>query len=294
MNPYLAIVTAAVIFGSSGVFIKTLALPVSTLTFFRMAVPFTAVTVFFALRKKPFPSLKDPTMLLASLLNAARLFFYFAGYAYGTISTTVILLFTWPVFAAFFSRLFLGERLTLRRLVLFGTTVAGVVLITVNQILNLPGRRFAGSVFILASALIYSLTIVMFKKRSTVYDPLETLWFQNGFGTFAFLPFLFFNRPVPLPWQVGMASIYAALIGVLGFGLFFFGLRRIEASSASFLTYIELVSGVAFGVILFHEELSFAVLAGGSLILGSALALTRCARDRHITSQISHKTIIKP
>jgi drug/metabolite transporter (DMT)-like permease len=274
MRHYLSIILAAVIFGSSGVFIKTLGLPVSSLTFFRMAVPLTVVSALFLIRGK-FPDVRDPSMLLASFLNAVRLFFYFAGYAYGNISTTVILLYTWPVFATFWSVLFLGERLSPQRLVLFAATFSGVILITLNQTLSMADHRFAGTVYILLSAFIYSMTIAIFKKESPRYTPLETLWFQNLLGSFAFLPFLMMHRPLPALWQTGLACSYGGLIGVLGFGLFFFGLRNVEASRASFLTYVEVVSGICFGMVFFHERLSWNIVIGGSLVLLSALALSR-------------------
>ncbi len=275
MAHYLSIITAAVIFGSSGVFIKTAGLPATSMAFFRMVVPFVLMSLFFLFRRKPFPSMKDRFMLLGSLLNAVRLFFYFAGYAYGNISTTVILLYTWPVFATFWSCLFLGERLSLSRLVLFAATLAGVALITLGQVRSLSDQGVTGVVFILLAAFVYSMTIVIFKKKSLAYDPFETLWFQNMIGVFAFLPFFLMNRPWPMPWQGGIAAAYGGLVGVLGFGLFFTGLRKIEASRASFLTYIEVVSGIFFGVVFFHERLSWNIAVGGSLVLLSALTLSR-------------------
>ena len=275
MSHYLSIIAAAIIFGSSGVFIKTVHLPVTTLSFFRMVTPFALMTVLFLFRKKPFPRFNDKFMILGSLLNAIRMLFYFAGYAYGNISTTVILLYTWPVFATMWGCLFLGERLSLSRLVLFVATFCGVVLIALNQSMALSDQRFIGVVFILLSAFIYSITIVIFKKKSLRYDPLETLWFQNCLGTFVFLPFLVMNRPFPLAWQGGLAIVYGCLVGVVGFGLFFSGLRKIEASRASFRTYIEVVSGIFFGVVFFEERLSWNIIAGGSLVLLSALALSR-------------------
>lgn len=274
MNPYLSIITAAIIFGSSGYFIKTVDLPVATITFFRMAVPFSVISMMCVLRGKPFPSLSDKLMLLASLLNGLRVFFYFAGYTFGTISTTVILLYMWPVFATCWSVLFLGERLTRYRLVFFSLAAFGVVLINLNKAMSLSDHHLKGVVFILLSALIYSLTIVMFKKRSQQYDPLEIIWFQNGVGALVFLPFLLFIRPLPLVWQTGMAFTYALLIGVIGFGLFFYGLKAIDASRASFLTYIEVVSGIIFGVFCFHERLTWNIVLGGVLVVLSALAFS--------------------
>lgn len=278
MTPYLYIVVAAVIFGSSGVFIKSAGLPATSMALIRMAVPFVLMTAVFLVRRKRFPSFRDRFMLLASVLNAVRLFFYFAGYARGQISTTVILLYTWPVFAAAWSFLFLGERLSRRHLFLFTVAFAGVGLITLDKTFSLSDQRFSGVLFILLSAFVYSMTIVIFKKKSGSYDPFETLWFQNMVGVFAFLPFFITTRPWPMVWQGGLATVYGGLVGVLGFGLFFAGLRRVEASRASFLTYIEVVSGIFFGVVFFKERLSMQVVAGGSLVLLAALALGRADR----------------
>jgi drug/metabolite transporter (DMT)-like permease len=275
MRHYLSIIVAAIIFGSSGVFVKTVQLPVTTLAFLRMVVPFALMSLIFLLRKKPFPNFNDKFMILGSFLNAMRMLFFFAGYAYGNISTTVILLYTWPVFATLWSCLFLGEKISRERVGLFATTFAGVALIVMNQTLSLSNQRFTGLVFILLTSIIYSMTIVIFKKKSLNYDPFEILWFQNGIGTFVFFPFLMMNRPFPELWQFGLASGYGCLVGVVGFGLFFSGLRKIEASKASFLTYIEVVSGIFFGVVFFNEQLTWNIIAGGSLVLVSALTLSR-------------------
>lgn len=274
MKSYLSILMAAVIFGSSGFFIKTVHLPVSTITFFRMAIPFGMISLFFLFRKKAFPSFTDALMLVASILNAVRLFFYFAGYTFGTISTTVILLYTWPVFATLWSVIFMGESLTLYRMVFFLGAVLGVGLINLTMVLSLADQHMIGVMCILLSSLIYSMTIVMFKKRSLEYDPLQIVWFQNGVGALVFLPFVLINRPFPLVWQSSLAGSYAFLIGVIGFSMFFFGLKNIDASKASFLTYIEVVSAVAFGVLVFDEQLTWNVLVGGSLVLLSSLAFS--------------------
>lgn len=274
MKPYATILTAAIIFGSSGFFIKTVNLPVSTITFFRMAVPFVFISLYFLFRKKSFPSFTDSLMFLASVLNAIRLFFYFAGYTFGNISTTVILLYTWPVFATLWSVMFIKETLTLYRVSFFFTAVLGVGLINMNTVFSLSDEHMLGVVCILLSALIYSMTIVMFKKRSSRYDPLEIVWFQNGIGALVFIPFLLINRPFPFFWQIGLAGTYAFLIGVLGFSLFFYGLGKIDASKASFLTYIEVVSAVAFGVFVFDEHLTWNIILGGGLVLFSSLAFS--------------------
>ena len=51
LNPYLAIILAATLGGSSGVFIKLLDLPSTTITFFRLFVPVAIRLVYFTWKK---------------------------------------------------------------------------------------------------------------------------------------------------------------------------------------------------------------------------------------------------
>jgi drug/metabolite transporter (DMT)-like permease len=73
----------------------------------------------------------------------------------------------------------------------------------------------------------------------------------------------------------GLGIIYGVLIGVLVFGLFFFGLKRLKASTASALMYMEVVSAIVLSAIFMKEVLSVSMIVGACLILGSSLLLKR-------------------
>jgi drug/metabolite transporter (DMT)-like permease len=73
--------------------------------------------------------------------------------------------------------------------------------------------------------------------------------------------------------QISVASLYAFLIGLVRFGLFFSALRKIKALLASSLAYIEVPSGVLLGVLLFGEVLEWNMVVGGVLVLISAFLL---------------------
>ena len=72
-----------------------------------------------------------------------------------------------------------------------------------------------------------------------------------------------------------VSSFYAILVGVVGYGMFFLSLKRINASTASFLTYIEVVSAVLFGVLLFNEVLSWNEVLGGAMIILASVFLRK-------------------
>ena len=49
-------------------------------------------------------------MLIASSINAARMFLYFIGFTYASIANAVIVLYTWPIFATLLGLMFLKEK----------------------------------------------------------------------------------------------------------------------------------------------------------------------------------------
>lgn len=273
-NPYLEVIIAAIIWGSTGVFVKYLNLPPTTLTFFRMAVPAVFLSMFFSIKKIKF-NLNNKLMLFASSLNAFRMFFYFLGFTLTSIGNAVIMLYTWPIFATIFSLLFLKEKVKLRNLVLLAMAFVGIIIIYSNKELSFVNKDFIGMSAMLISAAIYAITIVIFKKESNKYSKFETIFYQNLVGAFIFLPFLFINQPFPTVTQSSVAITYAILIGLIAFSLFFSALKKIKASTASFLSYVEVISAMLFGIFLFNEVITLNLIIGGFLIITSTLLLKK-------------------
>lgn len=275
LNPYLEVIFAAAIWGSSGVFIKYLNLPATTMSFFRVIVPTLIITVYFLIKKKKLFKGDNKLMLFASLLNAIRMFLYFVAYIYTSIGNAVIMLYTWPIFAAIFGFFILKEKITKRGIFLMMLAFAGIVFVYLNKEFSFADNDFIGMTAMLISAFVYSLSFIIFKKESEKYSKWETIFYQNLVGCFLFLPFLFINKPLPNLNQVSVVTVYALLIGMVGFGLFFSALKKIKASTASSLSYFEVVSAILFGIIFFKEVLTWNVVVGGLMIVVSTILMRK-------------------
>ncbi len=275
MNPYQKVVIAAIIFGSSGSFVKILNLPITTISFFRMLIPTVLLFIYFKVKGIKILPNNYRLLLLASLLNALRMFFYFAGYTYTSIGTAVILLYTWPIFAVIYSALFLKEHLSLKKILLMLIAFAGVILIYGEKVNTLSENEMLGVLSILFSAMVYAGTIIIFKYKSSGISKWQTVFFQNLLGSFIFLPFFFINSPFPTAFQYSVSAVYAILIGLAGFGLLFSALKEIEASQVSLINYLEVLSAVLLGILFFGEDLSPGIVAGGCLILTSAFLINK-------------------
>jgi drug/metabolite transporter (DMT)-like permease len=274
-HPYTEVLLAILIMGSSGAFIKWLALPPLLLSFFRLAVPAVLLFGYFSLRRVNLFRYPVRLMLIGSVLNAARIFLFINSYSYTSIANAVIILYTWPVFATLLSMVFLKEPVPRRNLFLLLLPILGILLMFINQPFSTENDDFIGMSSMLLSAMIYSSTIIIFKKESHKYSGFETVFFQNLAGGFIFLPF-FLDGGMEIGWtRAASVFAFAVMVGVVAFGLFFSALKKIRASTISFLTYLEVLVATSFGVILFDEILSWNIIAGGSLIIISTLLLKK-------------------
>jgi len=273
LNPYLAIIFATTIAGSSGVFIKLLNLPPTSITFFRVFVPVAILLIYFGWKKPKLFQGNYKIMLFASGLNAARLFLYFVAYLYTSIGNAVIMLYSWPIFATVFGAIILKEKVTKKTAFLIGLAFFGLIIMYINKEISFASRDFIGMSAMLLSAIIYSLTVVIFKKELKNYTKTETIFYQNLVGAVIFLPFVFINKPIPTATQFSVASLYGFLIGIVAFLLFFFALKKLKMSHYSLFTYWEVPAALIFGVIFFKEIITLNIIAGGALIIIAGLLL---------------------
>lgn len=275
LNPYLAVVFAATIGGSSGIFIKLLNLPSTTITFFRVFVPVAILLIYLGWKKVKLFKGNYKIMLVASGLNAARMFLYMVAYRYTSVGSAVVLLFTWPIFATIFGAIFLKEKVSKRTALLVGMAFLGIIIMYLNKEINFGSNDFIGMGAMLLSAIIFSITAVIFKKELKNYSTAETIFYQNLIGAIVFLPFIFINKPLPTIAQTSVASVYAFIVGIVAFLLFFYALKKLKMSHYSLFTYWEIPAALVFSVIFFKEVITLNMIFGGALIIIAGLLLRR-------------------
>lgn len=273
-NPFLEISLAAIIWGSNGIFVKYLNLPVVTISFFRLSVP--TIILFFILSFKGVRLFKgdNKLILLASLFNAVRQFLYFVGFTFTSIGNAIILHYTYPLFTAIFSKKYLQEKTDKKSIIFVILAFIGVAAMYLNKELSFTNRDFIGMTAVTLASAVYAASLIIFKKSTEKYSKYETIFYQNVLGAFIFAPLIFFF-PLPNLKQASIASLQAILTGLISFALFFSGLRKIKASTASFICYLEVVSAVFFAYIFFREIPTWNMMIGGVLIVTSTFVLSK-------------------
>ncbi len=266
MNPYIELLLVSLIFGSAASFVKVLDLPSTTLSFFRLAIP--TVVLFFYLIHKKIKLFRGNVswLLLASVLNAIRLFLMFVGYNLATIGNASLAASTGTFFLFLFSFIFLKEKITLKRTMLLLASVIGLFVLYSNQPFSFANKDFIGMCLVVLSTALYQLTVIISKKELDRYSKTEAIFYQNLVGAFIFFPFIFINKPFPDLWQIAVASTSGFFIGLVAFILYYSAIKKVSPTAAS-IAMIDVVISVIFGVVLFGEHLSANMIIGGVIIL---------------------------
>lgn len=275
MNPVLQIAIASVLLGWSGVFIKFADLSPLVMSFFRAGIPLVFVVGMFLRSQEPLFLGASPLLLFISFLDAVRGICYIVGFSYADLSSAVIILYTWPLFATLFSWLFLKETIPKRNLFLLPCFLLGIIVIYANGDISFSSKNFLGLTSVLIAAILVACTLVMYKVKSVDFSVYRLIFYQNLFSGLIALPFLLFTRPLPSGFQITMGSMYGVLVGIVGFVFFFSALRKLPASTTALFCYLEVLSTIICGIVFFQEQLSPNMVVGASLILGGSFFLKK-------------------
>lgn len=211
--------------------------------------------------------------LIGVTLNYAA---YFYALKSATVTTAVILLYTYPAIVTIFAALFMGETFTRIKGLVLVLTFGGCFLVVEGYkqaawTLNIRGVLFGLGAGITAAA--YSL---LGKKALQRYKSWTTVCYGLGFGA-AFL--LLFRPPRAVlsanyPWQAWLGILALAWFPtLLAYSLFTTSMHYIEASQASIIATLEPVFAVLLAAILLEERMALPQVIGAVTVVGGLILL---------------------
>lgn len=270
-----AILLCALIAGNNGILIKYLStMSTGTIAFFRSMVPLLILSPILFSKTQPIFTGNYKKMLLASVINVIRIYLYLVAFIYTSIGNAVVLVYTWPIFVFSIEVAYRGKPLKKSHVALLLLAFIGMVITYSNKTFSFENNDILGMIAAVLSALAYAITVVLFKSESGNYSQSQIIVYQNLISALFFLPFIFFMPEVQ--WQqIGVGVFYGFLIGIVVFKLFFYGLKYLEASTASSLMYLEVVSAIILAYFLLNETVTPNTVIGGALIMLSSYFITR-------------------
>lgn len=282
----LIVLTVGLLWGLNWPAVKFMMTELPPLTVRALAFPLAAgllAAVALALGHRLRPSREEiPALIVTGLLSV------FAFNALTSIGQTLteaskaaIVAYTMPAQTAVFAALFLGERLTGRRVAALAIGLAGLAALGYGSYAQVAAAP-AGLLVMLLAAFCWALGNVSLKARSWTLSPLSrTVWFFVV-STVAIWPIVILLEE---PWSVAMPSapvVATFAFHVLGpmvvsYTLFAVLVGRLPASVAAIATLTAPVVGVLSSIVMLGEPATAAKGLALALIVAS-IAMTLAPR----------------
>lgn len=203
--------------------------------------------------------------------------FYFMALSGLSASLTVLLLYTYPVMVALFSRYFLKEKIGTQGLIaLFLVSVGLIGLVWGEWSISQPIYLLFG----MGSAFFYAIYILLSRKYLSKAAAIPSSFYvQLGAG--AVLSLLNFSAQPSRILEI-ISNHYllifsmSILCSLMAMTLFLAGLQKVTSSEASILSTTEPIFGVIIATALLGEKIQIIQICGAGLILiGLILVATR-------------------
>jgi drug/metabolite transporter (DMT)-like permease len=259
-------------------------LPIFLFSAFRFLIALSILIVLLYQSKSSFHlSFKNAVALFIQALFGVFLFSIFMLYGVQLTSATSagIITSTVPACIGLLSVIFLGERLSSKRMLAISLAVLGIVVLNVHgQSGNLESGSLIGNMLILAAVISEALFTITAKHLSVQLTPLKMATGVNAFGFLLFAP-LALRQAIAFDFAAVPALIwilvvyYSLTASIFSFVLWYRGIAKVPASQAGLFTGFMPISAVFVASIFLREQLIGAHIIGMMAVLGAIIIGTK-------------------
>ncbi|MEE9388926.1 MAG: DMT family transporter [Paracoccaceae bacterium] len=217
--------------------------------------------------------------IIYSLSMGISAIFFIQAVSNTSVANVVFIIATMPIFAAGFSRVFLGESISKRMILTILGVVSGLAVITYGTGQS-QGTGMLGNIYALGSAATFAAALTASRKaRSVSMVPMISV---SYIGT-ALLVWPFTEIFAVLPDQWWLIGVHGAVIIVFSTAFLSIGPRYITSAEVALLILLESILAPLLVWAVLGENPGIWVVAGGAIIVGVLLVSNTVAliRTRH-------------
>ncbi len=267
----LLMLTAAFLFAVLDGLIKLLGPPfrVWDIAFYRFACGLAILVSIFGWNGNPFFGHNRKLLAIRGVVGSCAFLALVVAIRLIPISTALVLFFSFPAFAAFFSPLLFKEPITWREILCLVAALVGVAILFDFR---LQGALLGQAMAVLAGAFA-GLTVAIIKKLREKNGPVVIYLYFCLLGTLISFPAFAANPQIPtapVQWLMLGGIVFTALGAQL---LMNQGFRYCKSWEGGVFLTAEVVFTSVLGVLILGESATYRFCLGGFLILGGAIAL---------------------
>lgn len=207
---------------------------------------------------------------------------FFTAIKYTTVSNSSMINGFNPILTAILAALFLGERLTKKKIFFTFTAFVGVVTIIINwKLSNLISLEFnIGDLIMFSATISMSIYTVIVKKAMKYIEPLVLTTYSILCCVIILTPFAIYEMTQTNIFAVGLepflAIIYMAIFPtVIGYTVYQYSIKEIGAGNTSLFINLVPIFSMLFAVLFLQEAFILLNLASTAIIITSVFFFTR-------------------
>lgn len=276
----LATHLATLFFGLAGLFAKWVQEPSTVIVFGR--VFFASLTLLplikrLNLRVKPFSKADSLYLFMLGGLLALHWITFFHSIKVSTVAIGLLAYSAFPVFTSILEPILLKENFHLFNLIAASLCLFGVFYLLPSFDSRQP--IFKGVFWGVIAGLLFSLLTIANRRLTRRYQSLVIAFYQDAGATIFLLPLVMSRNSFPEPIDLARLAFLGLFCTAGAHSLFIQGIKRISAATASIISSLEPVYGIALAYFFLKETPSSRTLIGGAIILLSVVLVSSKRRS---------------
>lgn len=289
MNVYVVLAIQILVASGTHIVAKAVVTDVDplTLTFLRGLLSAAGLAVLVTTRGRwvSIERRDRPKMLFLGFLATINQFLYLFGLRFTTAANGALLYAATPVFVLILSRFILGERMTVRKTAGILIAFAGVSLVIFERGVSLASEHTSGNIIILVAVIAWALFTILGKPMVLRYGALRATSIANFAGLALLMPFgtvAAWRFPFSsLTAQDWLGIIYLGIgTSIIGYLLWYYALRRIEASQLAVFANGQPIMATLFAVLFQQYSITAAFAIGGMVTIAGVILAQRVAKEQ--------------
>ena len=260
----------ALLWSSSGLFIKLLQLDAFHISFYRSGIAALTVLVISVIRTKRFKFEADILTGLSSVFFAGILIFFVLATKMTTAANAIFLQFTAPIYLLVLEPIFLKTKFEKKNLITILVCVAGMILFFFGR---LEIGNIYGNIIAIVSGICFAFfTLILRKKKSSKgnENTLSTIIFGNVL--IAVISFFIIFPDFGLSSKEFIILLYMGVFQIgVSYVIFNEGVKYVSATESMIIAMMEAIFNPIWVFLGIGEKPSVFAIAGGVLILGAIL-----------------------
>ncbi len=214
--------------------------------------------------------------IVGILLIPMNQLIFLIGQSKTTAGHGALLFATTPLFIFILAVIFLGEKLSFRKIVGIIIALIGVYVVMAGGKIRFGTENLYGDLLLVISVLSWATGTIVGIPLARKYGALRATGLALIYGAAVYFPFGLYRawnvNIWHFPWQVWLSVLYMAIvISILAYFLWYWVLKYMEASRVAIIQNIQpiIASGVA--AMLLAEPITQSLIIGGAVVIAGVL-----------------------